>query len=283
MSLVQAFYDPSQLEKNTQHYSLVVTNCGYATTQNKTVKYQAIDDNSDYLLLYMHQGHLKIKINNEYLILGPNHVLFFPPDTLRKYTFMDDEHNERYYVYFKGKQAKKLLETLHLLDSPYFLLTHTTDLPSCFLNIIRDFSIHPFDISIYRTSYLIQLLSSISLQIENSHSLNHSDILVETVQYMKAHINEKLTLDTLGKIANYSASSLNRCFQQEYAMSPINYLIRLRIEESIELMTTTNLSISEIAEMVGFIDTPYFIKTFKKNMGITPSKYKKKCASKYHS
>ena len=70
-------------------------------------------------------------------------------------------------------------------------------------------------------------------------------------------------------------SHFSRSFRREIGISPIEYLSNVRLEHAMQLLTTTNLSINEIAVLSGFSNGNYFAKTFKRKLGFTPSDYKR--------
>ena len=65
-------------------------------------------------------------------------------------------------------------------------------------------------------------------------------------------------------------------FSKEYGVSPINYLIGRRIEESRYLLADTNHSLSQISHMLGFSSPSYFSQSFRKLEGISPMEYRKR-------
>ena len=64
-------------------------------------------------------------------------------------------------------------------------------------------------------------------------------------------------------------------FSREYGISPINYLISRRIQESRYLLSTTDHSLSQIAHMLGFSSPSYFSQSFRKLSGMSPMEYRK--------
>jgi len=97
--------------------------------------------------------------------------------------------------------------------------------------------------------------------------------LGRTLDFLENHYTESLTLDQLARIANMSPSTLYRAFQRSFQTSPIDYLIRYRIQKAIELFTGDDLTITEIALQVGFNDSNYFSRQFRQHLGIAPSQY----------
>ncbi len=82
-------------------------------------------------------------------------------------------------------------------------------------------------------------------------------------------------LDDLLSIAHMSRSNLMRIFRKATGQTPIEYLVRLRIQRAMEMLRNTDLSITEIAMEVGFNDSNYFTRQFQKANGCPPSQYRK--------
>ena len=81
-------------------------------------------------------------------------------------------------------------------------------------------------------------------------------------------------LDDLLKIAHMSRSNLMRIFRKATGQPPIEYLVRLRIQRAMELLRSTNLSVTEIALEVGFNDSNYFTRCFRKATSQSPRQYR---------
>lgn len=89
-------------------------------------------------------------------------------------------------------------------------------------------------------------------------------------QYLDQHTQEKVTLHRLAAMAGISVPHLSAEFKRCYADSPINYLIRQRLQQARYLLLNRGLSISEIAMKVGYEDIFHFSKLFKKHFGKSP-------------
>ncbi len=98
---------------------------------------------------------------------------------------------------------------------------------------------------------------------------------MEAKEYIDNHFKENITLDDLSKLTYTNKYYLVHAFKKYTGLSPISYLIAKRIEEARTLLETTNYSISQIAELVGFSSQPYFSQVFKKITGHTPFEVRK--------
>lgn len=79
-------------------------------------------------------------------------------------------------------------------------------------------------------------------------------------QYLNEHFKEDITLDTLGSLTYLNKYYLVHAFKKYKGVSPINYMIDKRIQESKHLLETTNLSISRISTMIGFLPSLIFLR-----------------------
>jgi AraC-like DNA-binding protein len=111
---------------------------------------------------------------------------------------------------------------------------------------------------------------------ENLQQVNIPDLLFRSVDLMEHHLSQKLTLKKLTDTLNSTSTSLNRVFQQNLGVSPINYFINLKMKAAKSLLLNTNLQIQEIAQRLGYSHPLYFSSEFKKRIGISPREFRKK-------
>ena len=94
-------------------------------------------------------------------------------------------------------------------------------------------------------------------------------------RYIDNHFKEDLSLDQLAELAHLNKYYLAHTFRREFGVSPINYLISRRIEESRFLLRETDHSLSLIAQMLGFSSLSYFSQSFRRVQGVSPMEYRK--------
>ena len=108
----------------------------------------------------------------------------------------------------------------------------------------------------------------------NMHELSQSSRFAYVVEYIRIHLTEKLNIDALSQMAFMSKPSFFRAFKHELGISPVDYIIKERIQFAKQLMNNPYNSISEACFKAGFNNLNYFSRAFKKIEGITPSLYK---------
>lgn len=100
-------------------------------------------------------------------------------------------------------------------------------------------------------------------------------IIMKAKEYIKEGFENNITLRDLAQHCNVSSSYLSRLFVKETGESFSIYVTRIKIEKAKEWLETSDMSISDIGYSLGFNETGYFIRTFKKNVGMTPGMYRK--------
>ena len=99
---------------------------------------------------------------------------------------------------------------------------------------------------------------------------------LDALSVIESDLTAETNVPELAKRIHISQSRLYHLFRSELGQSPINYLNELRISRAAELLDTTDLPVSAIAEMVGFRTTAHFRGVFKSLIGVTASEYRKK-------
>ncbi|CAI6066936.1 AraC family transcriptional regulator [Cohnella sp. JJ-181] len=93
-------------------------------------------------------------------------------------------------------------------------------------------------------------------------------------RYMEENYPFDVTLETLANLTYTNPYHFIHVFKAETGMSPIQYLIRYRVEVAKQYLETTRLPMAEIAEKVGYKSETYFQNLFKKTTGVSPGKYR---------
>lgn len=93
--------------------------------------------------------------------------------------------------------------------------------------------------------------------------------------YLNKHYKEDISLDKLSEITFLNKYYLVHAFKQHKGVSPMRFLVLRRIEEAKNLLENTSYNMSDIASIIGFSSQNYFTNAFKKEIGCSPSQYRK--------
>ncbi|MFZ4862000.1 helix-turn-helix domain-containing protein [Sphingobacterium sp. Mn56C] len=119
---------------------------------------------------------------------------------------------------------------------------------------------------------IIRLLQSQSLLALDLSKNTNAAVLDFLKTFVNRHIAEPITLDLLALKANMSKSTLTRLFKCELGLSPMEYVIRQRLALARQYLAQTR-SVKEACFAAGFNDVNYFVRLFKKKLGITPGAF----------
>jgi len=97
--------------------------------------------------------------------------------------------------------------------------------------------------------------------------------------YMQEHRASALTVARVARAAGVSARYLTQLFQREVGVSPLQFLLRLRMAEATERLRTTSVGIKVIAYDLGYKDLGYFVRQFRKFHGCTPGTWRKRISA----
>ena len=179
-----------------------------------------------------------------------------------------------------GISGIKLVANKH--SSEHFcILDHyeSAEISGCLWNILREMEQkHTGFQDVCRACMemlVIRLMRSTSLTVSTEDQIaggNHQCAAVK--RYIDLHFKEALTLEQLAEESHMSKYYLSHAFKREYGVSPINYMISRRIEESKYLLAETDLSMSQIAQLLGFSSLSYFSQVFRRTQAVTPMEYR---------
>lgn len=100
-------------------------------------------------------------------------------------------------------------------------------------------------------------------------------VMEDATEYIDSHLSTRISIEALASGINVSKSTLYKYFHEQLGCTVSEYVTRRRIREAEILLKTTDLSMDQIADRVGFSSAAYFTKNFKEEKGVTPLKYRK--------
>ena len=155
----------------------------------------------------------------------------------------------------------------------------SVEVSGCLRNILREMEMKSAGYKdvcqAYMEILIIRLMRSTTLAIPaepQAVSTNRQCAAVR--RYIDLHFKESLTLEQLAEEGHMNKYYLSHAFKREYGVSPIHYMISIRIRESKYLLAETDLSLSQIAQLLGFSSLSYFSQVFRKTQGLSPMEYR---------
>lgn len=119
-------------------------------------------------------------------------------------------------------------------------------------------------------------LTVVCHNIQGKHEEKSNDVIKIAKDYIKDNFSKDISLDDVSRVVGISPYYFSKIFKEGCGENFIEYLTNIRIEKAKELLMESDRSMKEICMMCGYSDPNYFSRTFKKNVGITPTEYKDK-------
>lgn len=114
----------------------------------------------------------------------------------------------------------------------------------------------------------------VSSNIHEDPSVTGNQLINEVIHYIGKHYMDEISLSLLADTFYLSKEHLSRLFKKETGTNLFSYIMELKLNDAKKLLTSTEMTLEEIAFKLGFSNGNYFSKVFKKNIGQSPREYK---------
>lgn len=226
-----------------------------------------------YVFVLVTEGQLQYRLNNNSLLAKKGDLLFIPHGTHRE-AFNDGSIlHQKYAITFTSETD---LDLPLLIDGkPVQVSTRNFEYyKERFIVLHRQTLEKRTYYETIRSGILLEMLGSLSREIENQPIPVRKLHYVEVIQhYMLEHYRESIPLNRLAQLIERSPNYTLTVFREVIGQTPLEYQHRLRITNAMELLLQTNLTVAAIAEHLGYYDTSYFHKMFRKLTGMSPTSY----------
>jgi len=144
------------------------------------------------------------------------------------------------------------------------------------LNVRQDYLPTVVSINDYSIlkEWFVEKITATCTNARGIQTKKESSIIENALAYIGNNYNKDISLVDVSREVNISPYYFSKVFKDETGWNFIEYLTNLRIEKAKELLSSTECSMKEICVMVGYSEPNYFSRTFKKNVGVTPTEYK---------
>ncbi|MBR7132001.1 MAG: helix-turn-helix transcriptional regulator [Clostridia bacterium] len=230
----------------------------------------------DYQMIYIESGYGYFKFGDTYEKISGKTVILFKPHEPQIYKYYKKDSTSLYWIHFSGKDVENILKELKLYDRKVIPVNNGYILKEYLKRILEEFQNKPTAYIRATRSYAKLALIELNREAENASKKN-SDLAIEKLcKEMNMNFFKNIPNEEYAKFCNMSVPHFLAKFKSVTGTTPQSYILNTRIENSKNLLITTDYKIMEISHLVGFADSMYFCKRFKKIVGITPTEYRQK-------
>ena len=154
------------------------------------------------------------------------------------------------------------------------------EMDALILRLINELSKKDAGYKIYARALLIEILFTIlrcspKKMIVSESSAKSNFSLIQVISEMEKYPEKNYNLTDMAKKANMCVSGFTKKFRNLLGVSPMEYLLSLRVEKAEQKLLKSTMSVYEISEQCGFYDINYFIKVFRRFRNTTPARYRR--------
>ncbi|MCR8642578.1 response regulator [Paenibacillus sp. N1-5-1-14] len=133
--------------------------------------------------------------------------------------------------------------------------------------------IHAIQTMKHLAQWLAQYLCDLSGKLSSLTISSKRTEVIKAQQYVISRLTERITLEEMAQHLNLNASYFSRLFKRETNHNFIEYVNQVKLQKAKELMQQSNMTVDQISDYLGYSNKSYFIKLFKRDVGMRPSEF----------
>lgn len=218
-------------------------------------------------------------IDSNSCAITPDMVICAKPNQIRhtKFPF------KCYYVHMIVPEGQ-LYDILYNIQD-FFVTTKHEKYEKIFLKLIKHYDSLSKNEDLILQSLVLELIYTLSkdsaTKLDTPKSTNNNYLIENAIKYIKEHLTEELSLEEIAKVMSLSPTYFHKTFKASTGKTLHDFVEEQRIKKAINLLQTTNFSLTKIAYECGFSSQSYFSYVFKRRMKVTPREYVKEIYNKY--
>ncbi|OUS78120.1 hypothetical protein B1748_04990 [Paenibacillus sp. MY03] len=226
---------------------------------------------NQHILFLVTRGTVIYEIAGKTLRIGKGEGIFMPQGTLRSSEVVAEDLHEMYAVYFSDASQEDLAP---FADEPYkqfrpnaydYIKQRLSMLHECWVGKMTGYDL-------ITRGILMEVMGIIQRDLfAGSRASSRRSLVLQIQEYIIRHYREQLQISDLAQYVDRSPTYVSTVFKQVMNRSPITYMHEVRIAAARDLLMTTNMTVGEISEALGYCDQTYFNHIFKKIVGHPPS------------
>ena len=228
---------------------------------------------SNYILHYIYSGKGIFRVDNKEYHLHAGQLFLIKPNQLTYYKADSDEPWLYRWIEFNGSMAEKILSLFKNTDNIPFI---DDDSEHSIGNTLADIT----QSGEMRYETLMQKFwSFIGSLTKNANSVPHTqseEYVKKADLFIKNNIHKKITVNEIASHIGIDRSYLSRLFKDYKNISLQQYILTVKMNAAAQYLKNTDISISEVANSVGYYDYHVFNKVFHKHFNVSPSAWRKK-------
>ena len=241
-------------------------------------------NHAHYEILYIFKGERILYVEKEKYLLNKNTIAVLPPYLLHRTTCSPDDTPSKFHIGFTKDFVDKMIkildiDVLSVFSNNRHVISVDDQTGETVKNLMEKMLKCNDENDVYNDQMFLLMLCEL---LTIFSKINHKDqgytenaLMDKMIEYVETNFAEEITLDVLAKHFYINKYEISRMFTKNMGISFVKYLTRVRIEYSKNLLSNTELSITQVADLAGFQSPSNFTRVFSGKIGMSPSQYRK--------
>ena len=263
-------------EKLSNAY-LELNSCGRQFLADRDYKMIRENGRVDYHILYIEKGTCTIELGGVEQAVPAGNIILFKPYEKQVYSFKSCDNSISCYIHFSGTACEELLSRFGLLDSAITHVGTNNTLERIFSEMENAYLLKPPYYTDTCAALLLNFLATAGrqkqyeLQDINIRSRKNID---KVCKHMHTNYDKNYSIEFYADMCHLSVSRFAHIFKEHTGTTPKSYMLGIKISVAKQLLRSTDLSITDIATVVGIEDVNYFSRMVRKHTGHSPKHFR---------
>lgn len=269
-----------RFSENKTPLNITISDCGYHdfnyVKSNKTAYVQ-----SGYTLHFVERGSGFLHLAGKTYTVEKGDFFFLPPNVEILYYPSQNDPWAYYWFFIKGDGGEALGQKMGFsIERPIRRATNTLEIENMMNSLfLQGFSNQERFFNALSTLYAIA--SKLVVSQEESQFVCNTDTVDKIKEIIKLnHTDKNFRIERISDMIFVSHSYICKLFKMKTGISPVKYLVKLRLQTASELLKQKDYSVKALCSEVGFNDELHFMKEFKKEFGVTVKNYREQLKTK---
>lgn len=267
-----------------------------AVLKHQRYLFPLVHQHSFFELLYVYQGSCTNTIDDKTQKLGEGSMCIIPPSVSHSIAVNDDSLVLNFLVRSStfNQSFTALLDSNDILSTFFGEIVYSNKYRKYLLfqtgnnNVLKNVALAMIEVAQQKGQYYSRIMNGYFMVLmgtllqDHEDSIEYPDIYFEKysivpklLNYIKSHV-DSVTLEDCAKRFHFNQRHLGRLLKKETGMTFPQLITDIKIDIAKDMLRLHSISLEELAVKLGYNDSSYFIRVFKKEVGCTPSDFRKK-------
>ncbi len=233
---------------------------------------------TDYYILFVISGSITVSVDGKDYKAEKGDLVIYYPNIPQKIVKRKSDNPANYWIHFNGYAIPEMLSQCGLAKSGVYTVGKTDVISDIFKQMIlaQRLARNKIHINSLFMRFLSEIASSEETMMpEDPLSISQAERIVQGIIQMEWEYQKPRRISEYAKLCGMSPGRFSVVFKEATGKTPQRFIEDIRISKAREMLINTSLSMSCVAENVGFRDPLYFSRVFRRSVGMSPTEYRK--------